>query len=922
MPRLLRASVAIAVVMVAAPLTPANARGGDAIGDDLLACKASGVRLVDGWARIPSPTYRAEDGAPDIKASAAPADKPRRIYVTNGTAVRMTDDAGCKWEYIYPPTSGNVPMPRLGHDVTDLDAPSDNSLWLTMYEGGADAPRPHVLMTRDATYAPGNRTKEPLGYLDDGLPAVGLPVDLEADGGGENAFLLMDEPHDVDGGKPLDTIRHLYRLAEDATLEPATGSRRLLWSRVTTLPEGFGRIEGIAKPRRQPSGLWVWSGKRWAFTNDGGVKWEQGTAAGPITAIDTNIATMTAIFTKHADGGRMELRDSTGRVRQRMVTPIAASHVVHGGFATTWAIAGEKRVFGFDDVTARWIELTPKGVPAFTDLHMGAKKTGRIMLGETKDALYRFDLFSPEAFVKHKAGTPRPGPDTWVPVSGLLAPELTPERQTVTVRPGQRVTAPVELKVPPTPSTIDVFFLIDTTLSMTKAIQGLREGVERIAREVTTRTRGQACFGLGEVKDFSLTDNPWHGKDAVTAYELKQPIDCEDQKLTRLHESLRKLHEGGGDRFPEEAQALALKEAVEGDGHVTPPVTAGQDAKFRSPTRVIVLITDVGFKVGPIHAGYPTIEETIQTLNAFNTKVVGIGVKTERNDVNSALADMRDVARGTKTLASPDGVDCDGDGLVGGPNDLAGGAPIVCRADNYAPAIAPAIVGVLLAVEEPGGLAIHAQDPHSVVVDVAGAVGKRAAAPDVVRTATKKAVSTIANMRVENKLTFKPVVTCAKEQDGMDLLVRLDGVVRDSVVDDATILVRCRAKPVDLIKPPPVPPVIDPIFVLPKPQPAPVAVPQFQPPPPNNPPGNLNMNAGLSQEEEQQFQLAGVTQGATDADQEAEDVELAMSGLGEGDAAAATMLFGCAIGMSIMAGGVLAHRRRTQLRPAQARARF
>jgi hypothetical protein len=246
-----------------------------------------------------------------------------------------------------------------------------------------------------------------------------------------------------------------------------------------------------------------------------------------------------------------------------------------------------------------------------------------------------------------------------------------------------------------------------------------------------------------------------------------------------------------------------------------------------------------------------------------------------------------------------------------------GGQPLVCQAENKAPAIAPAIVNLLLAVKDPGTLAVDVHDPHKVVADVeskdASVDGNRVAA--------------LANLKVENHLMVLPSVTCRAEQDGKDLPVTLRGTIRGSLAAEAEILVRCRA--VKLAAPPPPPPpkppVIEPFVPLPpvKPAPPPVLIPQFQPPPVNNPPGNLNPNAGFSQQEEEQAQLATVSQDASEQEQDdgAEELELAMSGVAGDDAAAATLVLGCATMVAAGAGAVYAQRRRTQrsLRTAYAR---
>jgi hypothetical protein len=102
----------------------------------------------------------------------------------------------------------------------------------------------------------------------------------------------------------------------------------------------------------------------------------------------------------------------------------------------------------------------------------------------------------------------------------------------------------------------------------------------------------------------------------------------------------------------------------------------------------------------------------------------------------------------------------------------------------------------------------------------------------------------------------------------------------------------------------------------------PPPAPEIPPPVPNQPPSNINPNAGLSHEEQQQFQLAAVHQGAGEEQaEEVEEADLAMSGLDDSDAA--RLVLGCAGLASAVAGGVYASRRRAQkaMRPSYVRFR-
>src|SRR3712207_7148900 len=60
-----------------------------------------------------------------------------------------------------------------------------------------------------------------------------------------------------------------------------------------------------------------------------------------------------------------------------------------------------------------------------------------------------------------------------------LQPALTPERQAVTLAPGETRTLPYDLELPPTSTPLDVFFLVDTTGSTQPVIGALRLAARR-----------------------------------------------------------------------------------------------------------------------------------------------------------------------------------------------------------------------------------------------------------------------------------------------------------------------------------------------------------------------------------------------------------------------------------------------------------
>lgn len=881
--------LAATLLLASLPLFAATA--GAPTGDDLAACATPGQVEIrkDTWARIASPQYAANEGPREVRAFAIPESHPAWVYVTNGSVVQLSTSAGCTWDHVYP-TPGQAPdsvaTPR-ARVVTQLVAPEPQALWIASYDDAGGVPQPHVERTRDATPAPGNKTTKPYESVDAGLPAVGRPLQLVVSPvSSDRAYVLVETLPDAADGQ-TQAKRRIYRTIVDPMLDDA-GLPGTTWDEVTV---PLDAPAGLVTSPVKSSVVWTWSGDTYAFSADGGETWKTGRARGEITTIDVDGSGRAAVFTRGGEAGDVTFLDERGKEVARRAVPVAATSATHARRHDAYAVTGPDGTYGYDVNHDRWVRIHPVGVEPFERIAFGTSRSGRILLGQAEGVLFRLDLFAQESFLPPPPTIDGDGIVVNRP-TGLTKPVLTVEKPTVTVAPGETVTNAVDFGVPPSPVPLDVFFLMDTTNSMGPAIAGLREGVKDIAANLKRRTNGSACFGVGDVKDESVTQG--QGSSVMRPYRLVQPITCD---LDELKRGVDELVEGGGNPTQAEGQTIALTQAVSGKGQLEPPaVLPGQDAKFTAPTRVIVLLTDAAFMQGEQGGfAFPTIDETVQTLNAYHdVKVVGVVVH-DANDFNAALADVTAVVKGTNTYAPEFGVDCDSDGRM----DVPPGEPLVCDTDNSAPAIEPAITALLLGVKDPGTIASRIDDPHNVVARVDGATDR------------------IVDLKRENHLAYDLQLTCSAAQDGEDLPVRLVQTVRGDTVVAGEVVVRCRSPRVPDVPPPPVVADLEPDPLLPRPRPLVLALvpPAIQPPVPNNPISNVNPNAGFSQEEQQEFQVAAVTQDAQD-DAGQEDVELAMSGVRPGDAAAAGLLLGAA---TVVSGAAYSLRRRTATQVVRAR---
>lgn len=857
-------------------------------GDDLIACREKGQIHVrkDGWTQINPFRPDGGEGPAEVFAFAPAPRSANRMFQTNGQVIKLTADGGCTWNFIAG--GSQVRIPNGESDVyTHLAAPTDDVLWAASYDEAGAARSPHVR----AFVNVGPNTKDPIkeNRMDTGLPAVGWPIDLVVSrGDASTAHILIEQP--PDGSDGTENVRRLY-VTKTINDPPALAAAGALWRSVTP-PEGFGRIEGMTNGPSDT--LWIWSKNKVAVTPEAfadEIQWAQPkVSGGTVIGIDVDVLGEALVVLETSQGVATRLVDTAGKVVPGRGLPVTPQSMTHGQRPETKVISGKTGTWGYDPNARRWINITPKGVGVLRDLEMGSGRTGRILLGHTGKAIWRWDLYPGESFIP-VTGVEGTGKWPRLPHSLISRPYLKVTPKTVTVRPGQVKDMAAELGMPAAANPLDVYFLLDTTASMGPTIEGLTVAIKDIASQLRRKLGQDACFGLGEFKD----TNPSGPSDTDKVFRTHVKIACEGPTLPKMTKALKnrnELYSSGGWDIPE-AGTVALNQMLTGAGQTTPLVLPGHAAGFRFESyKVVVMLTDASFKQG---GGYQSVDETANTLSVNGIKVVNVLVKTPKGEPDKAREHMNAIANETNSLAPPGGVDCDGDG-VHTSTDLNEGEPLICEADGSNPSLAPVIVSLVLGVEDPGTLAVNITDAH-----------------DVIREPVKGPTSKIFNLKRDAKLKFAMPVSCTPEQDGLDLPILLSGTVRALPMGlDETATVRCRSVPLPPVKPPPPPP-LPPVVDPPPPVLARLPVAIALPPPPNppvQPVSNVNPNAGFSQQEEQQLQLAAVTQGAEEM-QEEEAPELAMSGL-ESDLSAtpvAAFLAGAVI-LSSAAG--LAHRRRLQ----------
>ncbi|HVF03670.1 MAG TPA: vWA domain-containing protein [Frankiaceae bacterium] len=859
-------------------------------GDDLIACREKGQIQVrkDGWTRINPFLPDGGEGPREVYAFTVAPRSPNRVFQTNGQVIKLSADGGCTWNFIAG--GSQVRIPNGENDVyTHLAAGNDDVLWAASYDDAGAVRSPHVRVFQNV--GPNAELPVQENRMDTGLPPVGWPIDLVISRiDPSTAHVLIEQP--PDGSNGTENTRHLY-VTKTINDPPALTAAGAMWRKVVP-PEGFGQIEGIANG--PSNSLWIWAKNKIAVTPEAfadEITWAQPkVSGGTVVSIDVNVMGEALVALDSGQGVVTRTIDSKSKVTPGRGLPVTPVSMTHGNRPETRVVSGSGGVWGFDPNARRWVNITPKGVGTIGHLEMGSGRTGRILLGHNRKAMWRWDLYPGESFLPVKGIS---GTGDWpdLPHSLISDPYLKVSPRTVTVRPGQIKDIDIEFGMPAAANPLDVYFLLDTTGSMGPTIESLTVAIKDIASQLRKRLGQNACFGLGEFKD----TNPSGPSDTDKVFRTHVKIACEDESLPLMSAALKnrkELYSSGGHDIPE-AGTVALNQMLTGAGQVNPLVLPGHDARFRHEAyKVVVMLTDAPYKEG---GGYGTVEQTANTLRVNGIKVVNVLVHTPQGDAPKAREHMTVIANETNSVAPPGGVDCDGDGKWT-MADVDPGGPLICEADGTNPNLGPVIVALVLGVEDPGTLAVNITDVH-----------------DVIREPIKGPTSKIFNLKRDAWLKFTMPVSCTQAQDGLDLPILLSPTVRALPMDILQkAIVRCRSvpvpPPVERPAPPPAPPIADPPApVLPR---IPVAI--ALPPPPNppvQPVSNINPNAGFSQQEEQQLQLAAVTQGAEEQQQEEEAPELAMSAL-ESDLSATPVAGFLAGAVILSSAAAAAHRRRLQ----------
>jgi hypothetical protein len=237
----------------------------------------------------------------------------------------------------------------------------------------------------------------------------------------------------------------------------------------------------------------------------------------------------------------------------------------------------------------------------------------------------------------------------------------------------------------------DVFFLMDTTGSMSDEIDTLSSSLSTTIIPGIDAIVHDARYGVGAFDDYPV--DTYGGPDDVVFRLMQRMTD--DPSLAQAAVDALSTH--WGDDAPE-SQVPALWATATGGGlgiYLSPapacgPAEEGYPCFRERAASIIVLITDAAFHNGPddmypysdIDPAPPTYEQTVTALNAINAKVIGIwsagGGGPAEDHVTAIATDTGAVDGAGDPLVF--GVDESGTGLgdlvVEAVDELATGSPL------------------------------------------------------------------------------------------------------------------------------------------------------------------------------------------------------------------------------------------------------
>lgn len=832
------------------------------------------------WTSIDVPRFR--KGGSSIVAHGVDPLNPNLVFVANDQVVQQTGDGGCEWATTFE-GSASLPGNLATYSIKHLVSPRPNAAVVVMVEGGG----PKVAFTADAgaTWQIGGA----------GLPPAGDPEFIAFSPTQAAVLLGIDI-----GGGGLDLLFSSTDL----------GATWILRSDLSkTIPQAG--ITGAELDPVNPDSVWAYGPGGLYRSVDGGQSFE---------AVDEFVGDSVTAVDVVGDGGPSRVlafraaRPAVGISRSDGTTwtnlPDAPKGVDSAAGATTEYVmtSAGGRAYLSDFQNARFIDagVPTSGVEGFVTT-----------------------VTEPYAFVGHTPSTIEvfQQPGSYVPTPYDLDVSLQdrtsdvvrrsafgPDGKKIRLAPGESKVVNYDLELPPRQVPLDVYFVVDTSSSMTRPLAGLATSLAAIAQELENRGL-DVWFGLAEYRSYPDRFIP---RPSCEGYQ-GPPGQCEGNFLYRrladvgpdveaLEAAIESLYPYAGGQI--DAQLPALYTTATGSGQDIHPVGVknengtdvppGLEASFRDKSvRVVIHSSDEALprrdsrdsdnspqnaERAPWPENMPTVEEVGSAFRAKDIHLLNIAL----GNAEYLLSDMRALSRAAGSVVVRDPLDCDGNGTP----DVAVNEPLVCHLSSTesgkARHVVPAVVNLLQAVQPTEDVSLKI---------VSGRQAVRGFTPDVHEGVVLQTVA---------DLSFQVTYRCPLDAGGERFAVEIAPLVGDRVRNfkrvDATVI--CDESP----QAPLIPPVVAPLVAIPlvpaaPPPPAPVtnAQPATQ--------SQAQMQGAAAQQEQEEPQLAVAT--ADDGMQEEELYAMSAYEDRRGPAPEGVLGMGV-VAVSLMYGLGYSLRRRTQ----------
>ncbi len=867
----------VALLLAVPTLSTAQAPDPDRMPQPPRCADAGAVTRIGAWASVRGPRFveRPLGGQQDVAAYVVSPHDQRRVFATNGTSIVGSTDAGCTWRelYVLPdvPTDEN-PLSVAGSRIAQLVVPEDprakDRVLAVANETTGDG-RPHVLISPDGTPDSFERREK-------GLPQVGFVTDLAvADTNPDFLWLAV-------------------RFAPSTGTGPGPGG-------LPTLPP-LPPVPGL--PGAAPEDAAAPKGALYGSSNGGGdweVRLDPEDAAVGTTAIDDLVtdplaanqlgAVSGGVLRHSADAGRTfraavptaaEQRQRGWRVSTLVVFAAPGRTRIITAFTSTSAQGGGPRMLTSHDGGASFGEVRGPGpvdsavlvgegrnllavstaptgsVPAkvliqvdgaFIDLTPASSQVGfALSTDRTRSATLHARL--PNALVHYVGPLVTPPAETPPGIGGVVDDEdlpplgdgaFLPTADVVELEVGTSTSIEHALELPRRGTPLDVFVLVDTTISMKDDLPLLTADVMRLVERMVAQGI-DLRIGLGEFK----------GQESTIGYRRVLGIG---PSVPEFEAALATLN---GDGSGLEMQLIALEQALDGlgesaqdlvpasckatDGNpdrfvlderrTTPPIVAGQQADFApSHAKVVLMVTDTTFlRPAGTRLTSDCKVDVAPVADAYDRRgihVVGVGI----DDIDNprTAEDLAVMAQRTDTLQAS-GASC-APGLTEG----GGPYPAVCRT---AAALEPTLLSVVARQSEPARVTLR-ETPASPAVSL-------------------PPLATV-DLRRPRTLQVPVTYTCGDEASrSAGVLEASVSGLRTDVVARLPWRLSCVTRPVPALPPlvtvlgPPVVGLLPLAGPPPPPPPAQIVQPQVQTQPQVNP----QVQAGTQEEQQEQLELA------------------------------------------------------------------